>query len=95
MANRMMELLLSTPHRELVDPRPPYPVAWVQLRDRWDHPIWAAAVLGQAQYVVSDNTHDYPPLDGSHRHVHAGIEYLSAQAFLDRLEQIDSDETAT
>jgi hypothetical protein len=95
MANRMMALLLATPHWELVDPRPPYPSAWDQLRDIWDHPIWAAAVLGQVQYVVSNNLHDYPPPDSNRRHLHAGVEYLSAQAFLDRLDHLDADRIAT
>jgi len=61
-AKRMLEILLTTRHWELVDPRPPYSPAWEALDDVWDEPIWAAAVAGRAQYVVSNNTHDYPPV---------------------------------
>lgn len=76
----MMELLLPT--FELVAPLPPYPPAWDTLRDVWDQPIWAAAVIGQAQYVISENTHDYPPAQPDGRHVYHDVEYLSGQAFL-------------
>jgi hypothetical protein len=55
----MMTLLLSA--FDIVNPRPPYPLAWDALQDANDHPIWAAAVEGRARYVVSDNTSDYPP----------------------------------
>src|SRR4051794_35631422 len=58
-AKIMMNLLLST--FDLVHPTPPYPPAWETLTDEWDHPIWAAAVIGDAHYVVSENTNDYPP----------------------------------
>lgn len=56
-AKRMMEILPATPHRDLVDPRPPYPPAWETLDDMWDEPIWAAAIVGRAHYVVSNNHH--------------------------------------
>jgi hypothetical protein len=79
----MMETLL--PSFELVDPRPPYPPAWEELTDVWDQPVWAAAKAGKAQYVVSENTHDFPPSDDKGRHLHEGIEYLKGRAFLDRL----------
>ena len=81
-AKRMMEILLATPQWELVDPRPPYPAAWDTLDDVWDYPIWAAAVAGQAHYIVSNNTHDYPPVETGGRHVYAGVEYLSGVDFL-------------
>lgn len=72
MAKRMMELLI--PVFEVVTPRPPYPPAWATLTDRWDEPIWAAAKVGNAQYVVSENTHHYPPRGPDGRHRHEGIE---------------------
>jgi hypothetical protein len=83
MANRMMEWLL--PSFELVAPLPPYPPPWEELSDRWDHPIWAAAVSGGAQYVISEDTRHFPPRQADGRHVHQGIEYLCGRAFLDRL----------
>jgi len=79
----MMTLLLSA--FEIVNPRPPYPEAWGDLTDIDDHPIWAAAVEGKAQYVVSDNIGDYPPQQPDGRHVHQGIEYISGQGFLTML----------
>ena len=69
------------PSFELVAPLPPYPPAWEGLRDASDEPIWAAAKLANAAYVVSENRRDYPPpIEG--RHTHDGIEYLPADAFL-------------
>lgn len=76
----MMQWLL--PSFELVNPLPPYPPPWEALTDQWDHPIWAAAKLGIAQYVVSENTHDYPPRQPDGRHVYEDIEYLGGEAFL-------------
>lgn len=76
----MMEWLL--PSFDLVNPLPPYATAWETLADTWDLPVWAAAKLGQAQYVISENTHDYPPRDAQGRAIYDGIEYLSGAAFL-------------
>ena len=83
MANRMMEWLL--PSFELVTSLPPYPPPWHGLTDRWDHPIWAAAVTSGAQYVISENTRHYPPRQTDGRHVYQGVEYLRGRAFLNRL----------
>ena len=85
MAKVMMKRLL--PFFELVDPRPPYPPAWETLTDEWDIPIWAAAKVGNAQYVISENTRDYPPCQLDGRYLYENIEYLSAHAFLDMLER--------
>lgn len=79
-AHRMMELLLPT--FRLVAPSPPYPPAWEALADQWDHPIWAAAKLSQAQYVVSENTRDFPPRQADGRYSYEGIEYLTGNAFM-------------
>lgn len=82
-AKRMMTLLLSA--FEVVNPRPPYPPAWDSLNDSDDHPIWAAAVVSGAQYVVSDNTNDYPPRRPDGRCMFQGVEYISGPAFLELL----------
>lgn len=50
-----------------------------------DHPVWATAVECEAQYVVSDNTSDYPPRQPDGRYVHQGIEYISGRDFLTML----------
>lgn len=79
-AKQMMTFLLTT--FETVAPIPPYPLAWEQLQDAWDWPIWAAAKEGSAQYVVSENRRDFPPRQPTGRHTHEGIEYLTGQDFL-------------
>lgn len=84
-AKRMMEWLI--PPFEVIAPVLPYPPPWEGLTDQWDRPIWAAAVVGQAQYVISENTHHYPPRQADGRRVHQGIEYLGGRAFLDFLIQ--------
>lgn len=82
-AKAMMSLLL--PVFGLVAPLPPYPAPWEMLTDEWDHPIYAAAVASRAHYVISENTHDYPPRNADGFHVYNGIEYLHGQRFLARL----------
>lgn len=82
-AKLMMQWLL--PSFELINPLPPYPPAWEQLMDVWDRPVWAAAKASGAQYVVSENTHDYPPAQADGHHVYDGIEYLRGDAFLQML----------
>ena len=84
-AQQMMQLLIVT--MELVDPRPPYPIPWPTLHDPGDHPIWATAKLGQAQYVISENTRHFPPAGADGHHVYEAIEYLRGQDFLRLLEQ--------
>ena len=79
-AKVMMQWLL--PSFEVVAPLPPYPPVWERLTDIWDHPIWEAAKVGGAGYVVSENTHDYPPPQADGRHIYEDIEYLSGEAFL-------------
>lgn len=79
----MMEWLLPT--FELVAPLPPYPPAWEHLKDMWDFPIWAAAKLARAKYVISENIHDYPPPQSDGRHIYDGVESIGAEAFLSML----------
>ena len=82
-AKLMMEILLAT--FELVNPRPPYSTPWETLDDHWDIPIWAAAVEADAQYVISENTYDFPPSGPDGRHVFQDIEYLTGNQFMNRL----------
>lgn len=63
-------------------PVPPYPVAWEQLQDAGDWPIWAVAKAGNAQYIVSENRRDFPPRQPDGRHAYEGVEYLTGQDFL-------------
>lgn len=79
-AATMMDIMLST--FEWVAPLPPYPPAWQTLHDTSDYPVWAAAKVGRAGVVVSENHRDYPPARPDGRHIHEGIEYLPADAFL-------------
>jgi hypothetical protein len=48
--------------------------------------VWAAAVEAHAAYVVSENTHDFPPPDAAGLYRYDGIEYLRCAEFLRRLE---------
>jgi hypothetical protein len=89
-AKIMMELLLAV--FQTIAPSPPYPDAWQELTDPWDKPVWGAAVAAGAQYVVSENTHDFPPVDDEGRHVWDGIEYMRGAAFLESLAMRDRDE---
>jgi hypothetical protein len=79
-AKTMMDVLLGT--FTLAHPAPPYPLAWEGLTDAWDVPIWAAAVASEAQYVVSENTRDFPPRGADGRHIYEGIEYVTGDAFI-------------
>jgi hypothetical protein len=86
----MMALLI--PVFTVVDPKPPYPPASSSLADHWDMPIWAASKESGAQYVISENTHDFPPRQADDRHVFEGIEYMTVDAFVAMLTG-DVDET--
>lgn len=79
-AKTMMQWLI--PSFELVNPLPPYPPVWENLTDTWDHPIWAAAKIGGARYVISENTRDFPPRNADGRAIFEGVEYLQGAAFL-------------
>lgn len=50
------------------------------LRDVDDEPVLATALVGKAQYIVSWNTHDFPP--GG---IFAGVHYVTPVQFLDEL----------
>ncbi len=82
-ANAMMTLLL--PNWELVDIVPPWPEGWSDLDDPYDLPILATALKGQADYIVSENTHDFPPTDASGRHRWQMIEFLRIGDFLEKI----------
>lgn len=82
-AQVMMEILLST--FDLVDVRAPYPPAWDNLVDQWDIPVWAAAKNAQADYVISENTLHYPPVNEYGQNSYGGVEYVPAAEFLRRL----------
>jgi hypothetical protein len=58
------------------------PEPWPGLRDKEDSPIWETAVVAQAQYVVSHNIDDFPPLVTG-RHVFADVEFVTAIEFVE------------
>lgn len=83
LANSMMRYLLPAMRTASLH-RIDGPGAWPTLRDRDDLPIWHTAVVAHAQYVVSHNISDFPPLvDG--RHVFQGIEYLTEIEFIEHI----------
>ena len=57
---------------------------WRTLAWQWLNrvPIWQTAVVAGAHYVVSQNTHDFPP-PVLGRHVYGGVEYLTAIEFIE------------
>ncbi|MBI4498980.1 MAG: PIN domain-containing protein [Chloroflexi bacterium] len=64
---------------------------WPDLTDEDDAPIWQTAVVAGAQYVVSNNIGDFPPLVQG-RHVYAGIEYLTAIEFIEDILGEDAEQ---
>ena len=78
-ANRMLRYLV--PVMTLVSLRDfAGPPPWPELTDQDDAPIWETAVIAQAQYVVSQNTKDFPPLVQGRR-LYYGVEYVTAIEF--------------
>jgi hypothetical protein len=80
-ANEMLRYLLPVMRlvslREYAGPDP-----WSELTDENDVPIWQTAIVAGAQYVVSHNIKDFPPLVHGRR-VYGGIEYLTAIEFIE------------
>lgn len=77
----LMSILLTD--FELWNTEPPYdPQA---TPDPDDHHLLLAARRGEAGFVVSNDGKNYPPDNGSGRHIIDGVEYLNAEAFLARL----------
>ena len=83
-AKLMMDILTDT--FIAVDPKPPHPPTWPELRDAGDWPLWATAKLADAQYVVSENTRDFPPRDAMGQNAWEGITYLTTADFLAQIE---------
>jgi hypothetical protein len=77
MLRRLLPVMEFVTLRDYAGPDP-----WPRLTDDDDVPIWQAAVLAGAQYVVSQNTRHFPPLTQG-RHTYGGIEYLTAIEFID------------
>ncbi|WP_123042539.1 PIN domain-containing protein [Cohnella candidum] len=77
--SKQMMLIISTLF-EIADPKPPYPSSWLHNVDPDDIPIWAAAKLVGADYVVSCNHTDFPP-----GRKYKGIEYIMPAEFFRRI----------
>jgi len=84
MAKIAMSHLESTLH--VISPTVPHPLAWPTLRDSGDHPVWAAAVTASVDYIVSDNTKDFPPRDAQGRARYQGITYITFKDFIAGIE---------
>ncbi|GAC1325719.1 MAG: hypothetical protein NVSMB22_15880 [Chloroflexota bacterium] len=87
----MMAVLL--PSFELVNPLPPYPDAWEGFPDRWDHPVWAAAITSSAEYIVTTDMKHAPRPDPAqnNKRIYQGIEYLNPREFLVHIGYADPD----
>ena len=77
MLRRMMPVTTLVTLRGYAGPPP-----WPGLRDPDDAPIWETAIVAGARYVVSQNTHHFPPLVQG-RHVYGGVDYLTAIEFVE------------
>jgi hypothetical protein len=76
-------MLRVHPVFETVDDRAPNELLWTDKpRDRWDIPLWNAAIRSGADYVVTENLRDGPPpgADGVRRH--QGIVFIHPTDFL-------------
>lgn len=80
-ANTMLRFLLPVMTLVSLRETPDVP-HWPTLRDEDDTPIWATAVVAGAQYVVSQNVVDFPPLVNGW-HSYGGIEYLTPIEFVE------------
>lgn len=83
LSKKMMAILTSV--FEIADPKPPFPPGWLDEGDVDDIPMWAAAKLIDADFVVSNNTNDFPPRDAQGRAIYEGIEYIKPVDFLQRI----------
>ena len=87
-AKQMLRYFLSVmAHVSVANPPPSIPAS--PFGDPDDAPIWTAAILGRAHYIVSHNTSDFPAIveetivvNGQayrmRRHLYEGIEILTA-----------------
>jgi predicted nucleic acid-binding protein len=92
-AKAMLRHLIPVMHHVSLREAEPF-IAQSPLSDPDDAPIWATAVLADAKYVVSHNTHDFPSLvratiefggqrHAGQAHIARGIEYLTAIEFIE------------
>jgi hypothetical protein len=77
MLRRLLLVMRLVSLRDYAGPGP-----WPDLTDPNDVPVWQTAVLAGAQYVVSHNLGDFPPLVQG-RHSYSGVEYLTAVEFIE------------
>lgn len=54
---------------------------WPGLEEN-DQPVFATAVAARATFVVSMNTHDFPPPNARGKRIWAGMEYLTPSTFM-------------
>lgn len=79
----MMSLLI--PSFTCVDPKPPWHEAWPIMTDQDDLPIWSTARFVEADFIVSENTADFPPKNSGGMHIWEGVEYIKVPDFLSRI----------
>jgi hypothetical protein len=78
---------------ELVSVVPPFMSAWPSA-DEGDLPIWTAAVLSGAGFVVSHNVRDFPPRDADGVCAYRGIEFITTENFVVEVLSLDLDAVA-
>ena len=86
--SRIAKIAMShlEPTFRVISPTVPYPSVWPTLRDPGDHPVWAAAVTASVDYIVSDNTKDFPPRDAQGIARYQGITYITFKDFIEGIE---------
>jgi hypothetical protein len=68
------------------------PGPWPEVTDENDAPVWQTAIVARAQYVVSHNVADFPPLL-RRRHLYDAVEYLTAIEFVEDVLGEDAAQT--
>jgi hypothetical protein len=73
---------------QVIEDRPPLAPSWPATRiDKWDIPIWTAAVRGNASFVVTDNLKDGPPPDPQGTQSYKGVLFVHPKPLLTFLDQ--------
>ena len=88
-SNKMMRHIL--PFFRTIDPLPPYEDGKDVIPDLNDLPIWAAAKLAHVDFLVSNNTKDFPFINTSRQYVYEGIEWITAKDFINRFILINAN----
>jgi hypothetical protein len=72
-----------TPYFRVVEDWPPAATLWMTPPpDEWDVPLWTAATVGHARFVVTENLRDGPPPNSEGVRLYQGVVYTHPDRFL-------------